>query len=145
MFLESAIKLLLSVSLQTMESIFCPELGNEFFSNMPPYHIIGNPRCKREIRFILKYVNQSGNVKECGMDCTYLPNEMTSECVNIFSKTSSVDEMFFIVHGFLESERSEWVRMTGDHIMLRNGTAVVTVGWGPQELFNYEGVAGDTR
>ena len=87
-----------------INSIICPELQNHTFTNEKPFDILGLPNCGDLINMEMKLYLDDANSSECWLDSYYLPNNQTTNCLDLLKKSvheGKTKKVMVITHGFL--------------------------------------------
>jgi len=111
----------------------CPDLGNITFTNAPPFNVLGVPECGDAVQPKMELylpVTPDGDTPQCDIDAQYLPNDVTTECLNMLRADKRVTRVAIVIHGFLKSFQTEWMHQFQQDIQSvePNNTAVLVRG-----------------
>lgn len=135
----------------------CPELHNKTFTNQAPFDILGFPECdlKTKLKIYLPENKELDiNATSCDIDIRFFPSNETRECLDLLKRRKDVNKVAMITHGWMQKFEAEWMHKMKDSILEEDtsngGVAVIIVGWNEDgntidDLFNYIGIAADTR
>ena len=87
-----------------INNITCPELQNHTFTNEKPFDVLGLPKCGDIINIEMKLYLDDTNSTQCWLDANYLPNNHTTNCLDLLKKSvheGETKKVVIITHGFL--------------------------------------------
>lgn len=133
---------------KAVTNITCPELNNFTFTNEPPFDILGNPECGNKVEPEMMLYLYDTNHTQCQLNPDLLPNNQTTQCLNLLRDKPDNKKVVILIHGFLNNFDTTWLHEMKDAIQFTDpGSAVIIVGWGRGlvDIFSYWRAAANTR